>query len=215
MFHGQAVSPATGSAAKLAPRATLSLEWPHDYLARAARRQRRSEAPGNSGLPADQGPARIRCGETGVDLALRQARLSDPRRHPDHAARRSAPAGLTFVRDRARCPARRIIRSATHFQLTRVTRIFQKSVFTKAAPSSPGETCSRAFLLGAERPAACGSERNLRVREQGAGAASLLWGCSLQRALQLERVVGSRLVFRLREAMNGRDDKAAITGERK
>ena len=32
--------------------------------------------------------------EAGADLARRQARLSDPRRHPDHAARGGAPAGL-------------------------------------------------------------------------------------------------------------------------
>src|SRR6516165_6341751 len=33
--------------------------------------------------------------------------------------------------------------------------------------------------------------------------------------MQLRRVAGARLVFRPRAAMNGRDDKAAITSERK
>src|SRR5712691_10585534 len=68
----------------------------HEHLARRTPRpHRRSQAPGNPGLPADQGAARIRRGQAGADLALRQARLSDPRRHPDHAAGRGAPAGLT------------------------------------------------------------------------------------------------------------------------
>jgi hypothetical protein len=81
---------------------------------------------------------------------------------------------------------------------------------------SPGDTPLPGFFFVARRERlACGSERNLRVREQGAGAAFLLWDCSLQQVLQLERVGGPRLVFRLREAMNGRDDKAAITSERK
>jgi hypothetical protein len=52
---------------------------------------------------------------------------------------------LTFVQDRQLRPQADNSR-ATLFQLTRVTRIFQKSVFSKAAPSSPGET-RRAFLL--------------------------------------------------------------------
>ena len=46
----------------------------------------RSEAAGNPGLPADQGAAGIRRRQPGADLAQGQARLSDPRRHPDHAA---------------------------------------------------------------------------------------------------------------------------------
>ncbi len=65
----------------------------HDHLAyRPARHRHRSQAAGNPGLPADQRAARIRRGEAGADLALRQARLSDPRRHPDHA-RRTRRAG--------------------------------------------------------------------------------------------------------------------------
>src|SRR3974390_3248018 len=57
---------------------------------RTPRKHRRSEAPGDPGLPADQGPARIRPGEAGTDLAFGKARLSDPRRHSDHAAGRGA-----------------------------------------------------------------------------------------------------------------------------
>src|ERR1700681_4992614 len=62
----------------------------------APRRFRRSEASRNPGLSADQVSAGIRRREAGADLARGQARLSDPRRHPDHAARGSPPAGLTF-----------------------------------------------------------------------------------------------------------------------
>ena len=40
--------------------------------------------------PLTKGPARIRFGASGADLAFGQARLSDSRRHPDHAARGSA-----------------------------------------------------------------------------------------------------------------------------
>ncbi len=47
----------------------------------------RPEAPRNAGLPADEGIARLRCGAAGADQPRRQARLSDPRRHSDHAAR--------------------------------------------------------------------------------------------------------------------------------
>ena len=57
------------------------------------RRRRRSEAVGNPRLPADARDAQLRRREAGADLARGQARLSDPRRHPDHAARRSAAAG--------------------------------------------------------------------------------------------------------------------------
>src|SRR4051794_27600113 len=62
---------------------------------RTSRRQCRSKTSGNPGLPAYQGAARIRCREAGVDLARGQARLSDPRGHPDHAAGRGAAARLT------------------------------------------------------------------------------------------------------------------------
>ena len=44
--------------------------------------------------PLTKGPLEYDADEAGTDLALRQARLSDPRRHSDHAARRGAPAGL-------------------------------------------------------------------------------------------------------------------------
>ena len=56
--------------------------------------QRRSQAAGNPGLPADQNDAGIRRRQAGTDLAQGQARLSDPRRHPDHAAGRGAAARL-------------------------------------------------------------------------------------------------------------------------
>src|SRR5215469_2707667 len=49
-------------------------------------------------------------------------------------------------------PARRIIRPATHFQLTRVTRIFQKSAFTKVAPTSPGDTPLPGFFVARPPP---------------------------------------------------------------
>ena len=45
--------------------------------------------------PLTKGPLEYDADEAGADLALRQARLSDPRRHPDHAARGGAQAGLT------------------------------------------------------------------------------------------------------------------------
>src|SRR5579862_8012229 len=69
---------------------------PESFDVHAARRFRRSETSRNSGLSADQVSAGIRRGEAGADLARGQARLSDPRRHPDHAARRSAAVGLTI-----------------------------------------------------------------------------------------------------------------------
>ena len=71
---------------------------PETHMTRPSRQQRRSEAARNPRLPAHQGPARIRPRQAGADLARRQARLSDPRRHSDHAARRGAPAGLTAPR---------------------------------------------------------------------------------------------------------------------
>jgi Lon protease-like protein len=54
----------------------------------------RPQAPGNPRLPAHQGSPGIRLREAGADFTLRQARLSDPRRHSDHAAGRSASAGV-------------------------------------------------------------------------------------------------------------------------
>jgi hypothetical protein len=62
------------------------------------------------------------------------------------------------------------------------------------------------------RPAA---ERNLRLRETIGGAVSLFPDCYLQCVLQLQRVAGSRLVFRPREAMNGRDNNAAVISEQR
>jgi hypothetical protein len=56
-----------------------------------------TKTPGNPRLPAHQGPARIRRREAGTDLARGQARLSDPRRHTDHAARGSAPDRLSAI----------------------------------------------------------------------------------------------------------------------
>ena len=53
----------------------------------------RPEAARDPGLPADQGPARLRRrAAQELDQPRRPARLSDPRRHPDHAARGGAPA---------------------------------------------------------------------------------------------------------------------------
>ena len=58
--------------------------------------------------PLTKGTLEYDAREAGADLARRQARLSDPRRHPDHAARRGAAAGLTAraIRDPS-CPALR------------------------------------------------------------------------------------------------------------
>src|SRR5947208_5499523 len=67
----------------------------HDERTAARPSCGRSEAARNPGLPADQGPARIRRGEAGADLAVGQARLSDPRRHSDHAAGGSPRPGVT------------------------------------------------------------------------------------------------------------------------
>jgi len=64
----------------------------------------------------------------------------------------------------ARRPHRELHRAAQKFKLrhyfllTRVTRIFQKSVFTKAAPSSPGKTPLPGFFVARrERHIAHGS----------------------------------------------------------
>ena len=38
--------------------------------------------------PVTKGPLEFDCDAAGTDLALGEARLSDPRRHPDHAAGR-------------------------------------------------------------------------------------------------------------------------------
>src|SRR6202035_4395560 len=72
----------------------------HEFPARAPRRHRRSEIAGNPGLSADQGSARIRCGAAGIDLAFRQTRLPDPRRHPDYAAGRGAEDRVRGMRAR-------------------------------------------------------------------------------------------------------------------
>src|SRR5580692_9774016 len=72
----------------------------HEFPVRTPRRHRRPEITGNPGLSADQGSAGIRRGAAGTDLAFRQARLSDPRRHPDHAAGRSAEDRVRGMRAR-------------------------------------------------------------------------------------------------------------------
>ncbi len=46
--------------------------------------------------PLTKTPLEYDAAEAGADLAGGEARLSDPRRHPDHAARRGAAARLTF-----------------------------------------------------------------------------------------------------------------------
>ena len=51
--------------------------------------------------PLTKGPLEYDAEQAGADLALRQARLSDPRRHPDHAARGSARARLSGARVRS------------------------------------------------------------------------------------------------------------------
>src|SRR5215468_11226499 len=66
----------------------------------------------------------------------------------------------------ARRPHRELHRAAQKFKLrhyfllTRVTRIFQKSVFTKAAPSSPGKTPLPGFFVAHRE------RRRMRVRAQ-------------------------------------------------
>ena len=45
--------------------------------------------------PVTKGPLEFDVDPAGTDLALGQARLSDPRRHPDHAAGRGAEDRLT------------------------------------------------------------------------------------------------------------------------
>src|SRR5436190_23943274 len=52
----------------------------------------RPETLGDPGLPADQGAVALRPGGAGAGQRGGRARLSDPRRHPDHAGRRGAPA---------------------------------------------------------------------------------------------------------------------------
>jgi hypothetical protein len=99
--------------------------------------------------------------------------------------------------------------------LTRVTRIFQKKVLTKAAPTGPGETPLPGFLLPDRERRQTPVERNLWMQGPIAGAVSLFPDCYLQCVLQLQRVAGSRLVFRPREAMNGRDNNAAVISEQR
>src|SRR5262249_17775175 len=112
-------------------------------------------------------------------------------------------------------PARRIIRSATHFQLTRVTRIFQKSVFPKAAPSSPGEMPLPGFFCCAPRAPphacpratfACGSRPRVQL--------PLLSGWSLQRVLQLERVARCRPCAGASCFLPARSDELVATTKR-
>src|SRR5712691_11779324 len=69
----------------------------HDERTAARPSCGRSEAARNPGLPADQGPARIRRREAGADLTIGQARLPDPGRHSDHAAGGSPRPGVTRV----------------------------------------------------------------------------------------------------------------------
>ena len=45
--------------------------------------------------PLTKGPLEFDAARAGTDLALRKTRLSDPRRHPDHAAGRGAQDRLT------------------------------------------------------------------------------------------------------------------------
>ena len=79
---------------RLGDHAAMRLEerrrWP---TTRADRRTPpRSEAARDPGLPADQDLARLRRRAPGADQPRRGPRLSDPRRHPDHAAGGSTQA---------------------------------------------------------------------------------------------------------------------------
>src|SRR5260370_33624793 len=69
----------------------------HDERTAARPSCGRFEAARNPGLPADQGPARIRRREAGADFAVGQARLPDPGRHPDHAPGGTPRPGATRV----------------------------------------------------------------------------------------------------------------------
>jgi hypothetical protein len=79
------------------------------------------------------------------------------------------------------------------FLLTRVTRIFQKNVFTEATPSRPGGMPRRAFCCAeVSRGCAATSEvscvknaTNLRLQKTAAGQVFLFPACYLQGAAQL------------------------------
>src|SRR5262249_3748688 len=85
------------------------------------------------------------------------------------------------------------------FLLTRVTRIFQKNVFTKATPSRPDGMPRRAFCCAdVSRGCADTSEvsrvknaTNLRLQKTAAGPVALFPACYLQGAAQLERARGA------------------------
>ena len=49
--------------------------------------------------PMTKGPLEFDASAAGADFALGQARLSDPRRHPDHAAGRSQEDRLAHARE--------------------------------------------------------------------------------------------------------------------
>jgi len=55
-----------------------------------------SQTAGNSGLPGDQGVRSNSITAAGVDLAGREARLPDPRRHSDHAAGEGEEDGVAM-----------------------------------------------------------------------------------------------------------------------
>src|SRR5262249_53925356 len=123
-----------------------------------------------------------------------------------------------------RAPARRIIPPHRTFPLdSRNENLPEKRIHQSCAEQPGRATLPGFFVAHRARRRMRRSERNLRVQEQGAGAASLFWGCSLQEVLQLERVGRSmpalrrhaRLVFCRDEAMNGRDNEAAVPSERK
>src|SRR5579863_4848714 len=69
--------------------------------------------------------ARIRRGQAGADLTRRQARLSDPRRHSDHAARGSAADRVTPCHR----PRRRTIQYPPTLQSATMTTITECPAF--------------------------------------------------------------------------------------
>src|SRR5262249_62340400 len=77
------------------------------------------------------------------------------------------------------------------FPLTRVTRIFQKRIFTKTAPNGPGGDAAAGFLLPhASAPHARMVATYGCRQEAAASAVPLFPDCYLQWLLQLQRVGG-------------------------
>src|SRR6516165_1739003 len=92
-------------------------------------------------------------------------RVVDQARRDLDALPSQAPAPRAGKPDECAC--------AAHFLLTRVTRIFQKSVFTKPAPAGTGGTWLPTSLLPARRR----RERNLQVQAAVVGSVPLFPDC--------------------------------------